>query len=139
MARKIKQITVSAEQQQALEQGYKTARSHCYRQRCKMVLLKQQGYKSKEIGLIVGSCEMSVNNWINRFIQDGIEGLETRAAQGRKPLLQQEHLGVVKAGVQQQRQRLSQAQQIIEANIGKQMSRQTLTRFLKVITAVTNE
>jgi transcriptional regulator GlxA family with amidase domain len=46
---------------------------------------------------------------------------------------------VVKAAVQQERQRLSQAQQIIEANIGKQMSRQTLTRFLKVITAVTKE
>jgi transposase len=104
-----------------------------------MVLLKQQGYKSKQIGLIVGSGEMSVNNWINRFIQDGSEGLETRAVQGRKPLLKQEHLGVVKAAVQQQGQPLSQAQQIIEANMGKQMSRRTLTRFLKVITAVTNE
>jgi hypothetical protein len=46
---------------------------------------------------------------------------------------------VVKAAVQQERQRLSQGQQIIEANIGKQMSRQTLRRFLKVITALRNE
>jgi hypothetical protein len=46
---------------------------------------------------------------------------------------------VVKAALQQERQRLSPAQQVIEANIGKQMSWQTLTGFLKVITAVTNE
>jgi hypothetical protein len=39
---------------------------------------------------------------------------------------------VVKAALQQERQRLSPAQQVIEANIGKQMSWQTLTGFLKV-------
>ena len=126
MSRKVKEIVVSDEQKAALERGYKTGRSHCYRQRCKMVLLKQEGYRSTEIGHIVSSCEMSVNNWINRFITEGMQGLETKSGRGRKPVLEQEHLCVVKAAVQQERQRLSQAQLIIEAHIGKQMSRQTL-------------
>ena len=139
MARKVKQIVVSVEQKTALAQGYKTGKSHCFRQGCKIVLLKDQGYKSKEIGLLVGTCEMSVNNWVNRFINHGIKGLETKPGQGRKPILEEEHLATVRAAVQQERQRLSRAQTIIEQSIGKKMSKETLTRFLKVITAVTNE
>lgn len=139
MARKVKQISFSVEQKEALERGYKTGESHCYRQRCKMVLLKEEGYKSKEIGVIIGSCEMSINNWINRFIREGMKGLETKGGQGRKPILEEVHLSMVRAAVQQERQRLSQAQLIIEETIGKKMSKGTLTRFLKVITAVTNE
>ncbi|HEY0297933.1 MAG TPA: hypothetical protein VGB84_01815, partial [Arachidicoccus sp.] len=66
-------------------------------------------------------------------------GLQTQAGQGRKRILQESDISVVRAAIEQERQRLSQAQKIIEQNIGKPLSRATLTRFLKVITAVTNE
>lgn len=139
MARKVKKIEVSAEAKLALEAGYRTGKSHCYRQRCQMVLLKLEGYRSKEIGGITGCCEMSVNNWINRFEQQGLEGLKTREGRGRKPILTGDDLPLVRAAVQQERQRLSQAKAVIEQSTGKKMSTETLTRFLKVITAVTNE
>ena len=51
----------------------------------------------------------------------------------------EEHLSIVKAAVEQERQRLSQAKIILEENIGKQMSNETLTRLLNVINGVTNE
>jgi transposase len=82
---------------------------------------------------------ISVHNWVNRYKKDGIVGLKTKAGQGRKPILEAEHLSIVRAAVQQERQRLSQARQIIENNLDKKMSNETLTRFLKVITAVTSE
>jgi transposase len=104
-----------------------------------MVLLKEEGYRSKEIATILHTNEMSVNNWINRFIRDGLNGLQTKPGRGRKPILKEEHFAVVKAAVQQECQRLSQAQHLIEEHIGKKMSGQTLTRFLKLITAVTSE
>src|SRR3954447_10163314 len=122
MARKVKQIGLSEEQQCALENGYRSGDSHCFRQRCKMVLLKGEGYRSTEIATILNTNEMSVNNWINRFIRDGLKGLETKTGRGRKPILQEEHLFIVKAAVEQERQRLSQAQQIIENSIGRPMS-----------------
>lgn len=122
-----------------MEAGYHAGKTHCYRQRCQMVLLKLDGYLSKEIGTIVGCCEMSVNNWIQRFEQQGIAGLQTKEGRGRKAILTQDDLPVVRAAVQQERQRLGQAHQIIEQTTGKTMSQQTLTRFLKLITAVTNE
>jgi len=103
-----------------------------------MVLLKEEGYRSAEIATILNTNEMSVNNWINRFVKDGLKGLETKTGRGRKPILQEEHLCIVKAAIEQERQRLSQAQQIIEDSIGRPMSKETLSRFLKLITAVTS-
>lgn len=138
MSRPVKQLAVSSDTKSVLESGYKNSNRHCYRKRCQMVLLKLDGYKSSEIGKIVDSCEMSVNNWINRFELFGIEGLSTKTGQGRKPILTEDHVIVVRAAVQEERQRLSQAQKIIEENIGKSMSSATLTRFLKAITGVTN-
>ncbi len=139
MARKVKKIEVSAAVQLSLEQGYKGGLTHCYRQRCQIVLLKVEGYRSKEIGCIVGCCEMSVNNWIKRFKQQGLEGLKTKEGRGRKPILTPEHLPFIRTAVQQERQRLSQAQKVIEQHLGKPLSKETLTRFLKGITAVTSD
>jgi len=139
VSRNVKRIDTSIETKLLLENGYKEGNSHCYRKRCHIILLKLDGYKSSEIGKIVNTCEMSVYNWVNRFESYGIEGLKTKSGQGRKPILMEEHLSIVKAAVEQERQRLSQAKIIIEENIGKQMSNETLTRFLKVITGVTNE
>ena len=82
---------------------------------------------------------MSVNNWINRFEQQGVAGLQTKAGRGCKPILTHEDLPVVKAAIEQERQRLTQAQHLLEQQTGKGMSKETLTRFLKLITAVTNE
>ena len=138
MSRKSKQILLSSEDRKQLEKHHKEGESHCFRQRCKMILLKSEGYTSKEVGAILGTNNISVHNWLKRYGDAGIEGLKTRSGQGRKPILEEEHLRIVRAAVEQERQRLSQARQIIEENIGRKMSSATLTRFLKVITAVTN-
>lgn len=139
MSRKNKEIIVSTAAKQALEHLYKTDSNHCFRQRCKMVLLKSEGYSAKDIAVISGSNMASVYNWLNRYHTDGLAGLRTKPGQGRKPILEEEHISIVRAAVAQERQRLSQARQIIEENIGKKMSKETLTRFLKVITALTSE
>lgn len=139
MSRKTKQIILLIEAKQCLEHLYKTDSNHSFRQRCKMVLLNSEGYTAKDIAMILSSNMASVYNWLNRYNIDGIAGLRTKPGQGRKPILEEEHLSIVRAAVEQERQRLSQARQIIEENIGKKMSNETLTRFLKVITAVTSE
>ena len=131
-------MVLSAEGKQVLEHSYKTDSNHCFRQRCKMVLLKSEGYTAKDIAVILVSNTASVYNWLTRYDAAGIAGLRTKPGQGRKPILAEEHISIVRAAVEQERQRLSQARQIVEADTGKKMSNETLTRFLKVITAVTN-
>ena len=139
MPRKSKSIVLGTESKCILEFLYKTGPAHSLRQRCKMVLLNPEGYSAKDVAVILSSNMASVHNWLNRYSTDGGAGLKTRPGQGRNPILEEAHLSTVRAAVGQERQRLSQARQIIEENIGKKMSNGTLTRFLKVITAVTNE
>jgi len=139
MGRKSKVVLLTEQERKVLEAAYKTSDNHCFRQRCKMILLKSECYTSKEVAAIVSTTEVSVHNWLKRYEAAGIEGLRTKAGRGRKPILQEVHLAMVSAAVAAERQRLSQAQQIIEENLGRKMSRETLSRFLKVITAVTNE
>ena len=74
-----------------------------------MVLLKAEGYTSKQVATILDTNEISVHNWLKRYATEGIEGLQTSKGQGRKPILEQEHLSIVRAAIQQERQRLGQA------------------------------
>lgn len=138
MARKSRQISLSTEDRKELEMNHKQGGSHCFRQRCKMVLLKSEGFTSKEVAAILCTNSTSVHNWLKRYGDSGIEGLRTKSGQGRKRILTEEHLSIVRAAVKQERQRLSQAKQIVVENIGRKMSSATLTRFLKVMTAVTS-
>jgi hypothetical protein len=50
---------LDTEAKNALEQGFKTGKTHAYRIRCQLVLLKSENRKSKEVAKIVKMCEMS--------------------------------------------------------------------------------
>ncbi len=109
---KTKVIELTKEKREALENGYRTGPTHSFRERCQMILLKSEKRTSLEIAGILGSCEMSVNNWLKRYAESGIEGLRTREGRGRKSILKAEDLEEVKARVKEARQRISQAQAV---------------------------
>ena len=71
----------------ALERTPKTSSNHALRLRCQVVLLKATGRTSQDVGQVVGLCQVSVNSWVKRYGQEGIEGLKTKPGRGRKPLL----------------------------------------------------
>ena len=139
MGRKSTIITLSSEAKSLLELLHKTGEKHTLRVRCKIILLKNEGYTITDISKIIDTTESSVKNWLTRYKNEGISGLYTKKGQGRKRILQEEHYKIVRAAVVQERQRLEQAKKIVEDHIDKPMSSSTLTRFLKVITAVTSE
>jgi len=64
---KIKVIELTAEQRAELEKGYRTGKSHCFRTRCQMILVKSEKRTSVEIAAVLGCCEMVVNNWLARY------------------------------------------------------------------------
>ena len=140
MSRKIRQIELSAEDRHLLKEGYSKGSSHAFRKRCHVILLKAEGRSSKDIGAIVQMHEVSVNNWLNRYEAAGIAGLFTKEGRGRKPLLdEQQDAAVVRAIVSEERQRLKQAKALVEQKLNKKFSAKTLKRFLKSLTAATNE
>jgi transposase len=136
---KTKVIELTTEQREALEKGYRTGRTHSFRMRCQMILLKSENRTSLEVVDILGICEMTVNNWLNRYEEFGIEGLRTRAGRGRKSILKAEDLEQVKAAVKESRQRISRAQAELEVSLGKQFSHSTLKRYLKKTVEAINE
>jgi transposase len=136
---KIKVMELSADQRAALEQGYRQGTSHAFRRRCEMILIKSQGRSSSDVAEIVGSCEMSVHNWVHRYQDQGINGLMTKAGRGRKAILQEEDLESVQAAVAEHRQRLSVAKAELERALGKSFCQETLARFIKKTVASINE
>ena len=139
MGRIIK-IELNDHQRKELEKGYRTGKSHAFRIRCQMVLLKSEGRKSQEIADFLGFCQQAVNLWLNRYKLEGITGLVVRAGRGRPSILSAEaDSEAVKEAVKRHRQRISIAKAELEASLGKEFSRKTLERFLKNLTAGINE
>ena len=135
MGRKVKSIELTIYQRAELEKGYKTGRS-IISKRCHMILLKSESKSSREVASLLRTNEVSVNQWLARYKEQGIEGLETKTGQGRKPILNKEtDEQKVKAAVQKERQRLKLAKAELESALDKQFSLKTLKRFLKKLTA----
>lgn len=143
MGRKLA-ITLSDAQRSELEKGYRNGKSHAFRQRCQMILLKADGRFSKEIAKIVGiKSQKQINSWVKRYqakyAEEGINILHNEAGQGRKQILdrQQEEM-LIRQRVQQERQRLSKAKELLESDLNKKFSLMTLKRFLKNLSADSN-
>jgi transposase len=131
---KTKVIELSLEQHAALEKGYRKGKSHAFRVRCQMVLLKSEQRSSLEVGNILGCCEIVVNNWLSRYQAEGLKGLETRAGRGGKPKLSTQnpaHLQTVKAEIAKHPQSVKTVIAKLEAEFDLRMHPDTLKRFLK--------
>ncbi len=135
---KTKIIELTEQQRAALEDGYRKGKSHAFRSRCQMVLLKSEKRTASEITEILGGCKVVVNNWVKRFEAEGINGLETRPGRGRKAILETQDMVAVRAMVSENRQRIGQAKAELERELGKRFSRTTLKRYLKKTIAASN-
>lgn len=132
-------ITLDDNQRAALEQGYRKGKSHSFRLHCQIVLLKAQGRKSQEIASLLGCCQKSVNDWLHRYLSEGIQGLQIKPGRGRKAILSQTtDSAKVRQAVNRHRQRISLAKAELQCSLGKEFSQRTLVRFLKNLTADTN-
>jgi transposase len=136
---KIKGIALTDNERASLQKGWREGKTHSYRQRCHMILLKAENRPSKDVAKQVGCCEVVVNNWLKRYQEQGIEGLWMRAGRGRRSILQKEtDLDAVRRAVAKNRQRVSLARAELEQELGKPFSVLTLKRFLKKTVAATN-
>lgn len=141
---KKKIVQLNEEQRKDLENGYRKGKTHTFRTRCQMILLKAENRTSLEVAEILGCCEVVVNNWLKRFESEGIRGLETRAGRGRPPILSQqnpEHLQKVEREIKEHPNSVKTVVAKLEEDLGLEMSADTLKRFLKkmVIDSVEQE
>ncbi len=124
----------------ALEQGLKLGKTHTFRARCQIILLKSTGRKSQEVANITSMTYVSVNAWVKRYKDFGIEGLQTKPGRGPKPKLsKQTDKASILSSVKAHRQRIQTAKAEWEQKSGKSVSLSTLKSFLKVLTDDINE
>lgn len=131
---KTKVIELSAEQRAALERGYRKGKSHAFRVRCQMILLKSEKRSSLEVGEILGCREIVINNWLRRHKAEGIKGLETRPGRGGEPKLSTRnplHLQTVKVEIAKHPQSVRTVVARLEEESDLAMHPDTLKRFLK--------
>ena len=140
MGRKSKVIDLTEAERTELHPGYKYSKLSNFSRRCHFVLLKNQGKTSQEIADIFGITIQPVNRWCNSYLKKGIAGLQTKAGQGRKKILDKtKDESIIKATVRKERQRLKNAKDILENELDKSFRLKTLQRFLKTLAADGNE
>lgn len=71
-------IELTKDQRTDLERAFRTDTSHAFRQRCQTILFKSEGRTSKEVAQLLKQHYVSVNAWLNRYEQAGLEGLRTK-------------------------------------------------------------
>ena len=130
---KITKIELSESERIKLNFGFKEGSSHCFRMRCKAVLLKSEGLSSEAIGKIVEMTQISVNNWVKRYLLEGISGLETRKGRGRKPIMDCSDEEAVRRAIENDRQSVNKAREAWQNAVGKEASESTFRRFLSAL------
>ena len=139
---KITVLTLPHDARAALEKAAKHGPTYSFRLRCQAVLLKTDP-ENKRAALAIaqqlGCCEMSVNDWIKRYQEQGLVGLKVKSGRGRKPILNKgTDLAAVRRAVAGSRQRISLAKAELQQELGKEFSAQTLKKFLKKTVAASS-
>lgn len=130
---KSKVLELTEAQRLELERGFRLGEKHCFRMRCRAVLLKADGLSASKAGAQTEMSFVSVNAWVKRYRQEGIEGLKTRSGRGRKPIMDSSDEETVRRAIEQDRQCVSKAKAAWEHATGKEASDMTFKRFLSAL------
>ena len=116
---KLKVLELTEAQHLELDRGFRLGEKHCFRMRCRTVFLKAEGLSAVKAGVQTEMSFVSVNAWVKRYKEEGIDGLKTRSGRGRKPIM----------AIEQDRQCVSKARAAWEQAIGKEASDIDLQTF----------
>lgn len=83
-----------------LDRGFRLGEKHCFRMRCRTVLLKAEGLSAVKAGVQTEMSFVSVNAWVKRYKEEGIDGLKTRSGRGRKPIMDSSDEEVVRHAIE---------------------------------------
>jgi transposase len=130
---KIKILALTESERNSLTLDFRGGESHCFRMRCRCVLLKSEGLSSVLVGEQTEMTAQSVNGWVKRFEVEGIKGLHTRPGQGRKPIMDCSDGDAVRKVIESDRQSVRLAREARQNSSGKEASDLTFRRFLSAL------
>lgn len=125
-----------------LQAGWKRGRSSDFRNRCKMLLLNDQGYTAVQIADILEVNALTVYKTMRAWKANGLSGLIRKRGQGRKPRLDKNdarQVAVVTQAVENNPQHIAVVLEDLSTQLGiEKVSIWTLQRFLKKLTSSGN-
>ncbi|WP_212123114.1 helix-turn-helix domain-containing protein [Bacteroides pyogenes] len=130
---KPKVLELTEAQRLELNRGFRLGEKHCFRMRCRAVLLKGDGLSAAKAGAQTEMSFVSVNAWVKRYKEEGIDGLNTRTGRGRKPIMDSSDEEAVRRAIEEDRQCVSKAKTAWEQATGKEASNMTFKRFLSAL------
>lgn len=136
---KKKFIELDEVQKITLQEGHRNSTAKTFQMRCHCLVLSSGGYQVKELAEIFRVSEICIYSWFKRWEKGGIVGLRDKAGRGRKPILRDEDLSLIKEKVQANAQRLKIAREQLKVELGREFSTKTLKRFLKSLIAATKD
>ena len=130
---KIKKLTLSDSKRQELTMGFRTGENHCFRMRCRAILLKAEGLSATQVGTQTEMTAQTVGNWIKRFESEGIKELYTGPGQGRKAIMDCSDEEAVRKAIESDRQSVRAAKEAWQNASGKEASESMFKRFLSAL------
>ena len=95
--------------------------------------VKADGLSAAKAGAQTEMSFVSVNAWVKRYKEEGIDGLRTRPGRGRKSIMDSSDEEAVRRAIEQDRQCVSKAKTAWEQATGKETSEMTFKRFLSAL------
>lgn len=95
----MKRIVLSEEEERQLEETFKSTMDRRLRERCQAVLMVSRGRKRKDIAQDLSVTTRTLQNWLDRWLAEGLEGLKIQWALGREPRIPDEMAEEVKEWV----------------------------------------
>lgn len=129
----ISTLVLTESERKELCLGFRTGTSHCFRMRCRAILLKSEGLSSARVGEQTEMTAQSGNNWLKRFKPEGIKGLLIRPGQGRKSIMDCSDEEAVRKAIETDRQSVKIAKETWQNASGKEASELTFRRFLSAL------
>jgi transposase len=116
-----------------LQEGYKNVTHHQFKSRCHCLLLSNDGYDMANLKSIFHVTHGTITNWFDGWEQKGVVGLRNKSGQGRKFILNDSDLPLIKSKVQSSPQQLKHVREELKQELNKEFSTKTLQRFLKTL------
>lgn len=116
-----------------MKEGYKNVNHHQFKSRCHCLILSSQGHDMASLKAIFQVTHGTITNWFDSWEQNGIIGLRNKLGQGRKFILKDSDLSLIKLKVQASPQQLKQVREELKQELNKEFSTKTLQRFLKTL------
>ena len=117
-----------------LKYEYKNAAQHHYRIRCQIILLSHQNLSAPKIANRLEKDVDTIYNWINRYNESGLFGLQNRKGQGNKATLgnlTKKQIDILEKTVTDEPQNLNKVSEKLSKKFKLKINKRMLIRFLK--------